>query len=234
MYPETKHIFLTGATGYIGRALMPELIARGHRVRALARPESAKRVPSGVEVVIGDALHAESFASQLKVGDTLVHLVGTPHPSPAKAQQFVDVDLASIRASVAAATQAGCAHVVYVSVAQPAPVMQSYIDVRKQGERAIAEAGLTATVLRPWYVLGPTHRWPTVLLPLYAIGKRIPSLRDSCMRLDLIPLGTFVRAIVWSAEHPPTAGTVRILDAPAIKGLAKEELGIPATPHARA
>ena len=50
-----------------------------------------------------------------------VHLVGTPHPGPAKAAEFRRVDLPSVAAPVAAARDRGAAHFVYVSVAQPAP-----------------------------------------------------------------------------------------------------------------
>ena len=73
--------------------------------------------------------------------------------------------------------RAGDAHVVYVSVAQPAPMMHAYIAVRAEGEAALAASGLTATVLRPWYVLGPGHWWPLTLVPLYAIARLLPSTR---------------------------------------------------------
>jgi hypothetical protein len=49
-----------------------------------------------------------------------VHLVGTSHPSPAKAAEFQRVDLPSIQAAVSAARSANVAHLVYVSVAHPA------------------------------------------------------------------------------------------------------------------
>jgi uncharacterized protein YbjT (DUF2867 family) len=85
----------------------------------------------------------------------VVHLVGTPRPSPLKAAQFQAVDLASIRATVAAATRGSVRHLVYVSVAHPAPVMRAYIAVRQEGEALIRASGLPARLLRPWYVVGP-------------------------------------------------------------------------------
>ena len=48
---------------------------------------------------MGDALRAETFAGAVGPSDTLVHLVGTPRPSPAKAAEFLAVDLPSVRAS---------------------------------------------------------------------------------------------------------------------------------------
>src|SRR6266404_4312892 len=120
-------ILVTGGTGYIGRNLIPLLLARGHRVRVLTRAESAPRGPAGATAVVGDALSGDSVAAALRDGATLIHLVGTPHPTPSKADQFEKVDLISIRASVNAARRVRPAHLVYVSVAQPAPIMQAYL-----------------------------------------------------------------------------------------------------------
>jgi uncharacterized protein YbjT (DUF2867 family) len=200
----------------MGQRLIPALLARGHPVRALTRAASASRVPAGATPVIGDALAAESFAHALRPDDTLVHLVGTPHPGPAKAAEFQRVDLASILASVSAARQARVRHLVYVSVAQPAPVMQAYVAVRAAGEAAIRDAGLRATVLRPWYVLGSGHRWPVLLLPVYAAAGLVPSLRDGAQRLGLVTLRQMVTALVAAVENPPENG-VRVVDVPGIR-----------------
>jgi uncharacterized protein YbjT (DUF2867 family) len=212
-----KDVFITGGTGYIGRRLTRTLIGRGHRVRVLARAASAGLVPAGAEAVIGNALEAATFTRALTPTDTLVHLVGTPHPSPAKTPEFRRVDLPSIEASVSAASTAGIAHLVYVSVAHPAPVMKAYIEVRSAGEAAIERARLTATILRPWYVLGPGHWWPVVLLPLYAICSLVPGLRDGAERLGLVTIRQMVAALVQSIEAPPPAGTRRLVNVPGIR-----------------
>ena len=210
-------IFVSGGTGYMGRRLVSALIARGHQVRVLARPGSEGRVPNGAGVIIGNPLDATSYSPQMRPGETLVHLVGTPHPSPAKAESFRRVDGPSIHAAVHAATTARAAHLVYVSVAHPAPVMKAYIEVRSAGERAIADAGLTATVLRPWYVLGPGHWWPVMLMPMYAAARLIPSLREGAERLGLVTIGQMIAALVAAVEHPPAPHTIHIVDVPAIR-----------------
>ena len=212
-----RDVFITGATGYIGQRLTAALVARGHRVRALARPGSVGRIATGAAAVVGNALDASTFASALTAADTIVHLVGTPHPSPSKAAEFQRIDLPSILASVEAARRARATHLVYVSVAHPAPVMQAYIEARSAGERAIGDAGLTATILRPWYVLGPGHRWPYLLLPFYAIAHLIPSKRDTARRLGLVTLRQMVAALVKAVENPPPTGSVRIVEVPGIR-----------------
>jgi uncharacterized protein YbjT (DUF2867 family) len=210
-------ILVTGGTGYIGQNLIPLLLTRGHRVRVLARVESEKRVPAGAEPVIGDALSEDSVAAALRPGDTLIHLVGTPHPSPSKAEQFQKVDLVSIRASVSAARRIKPAQLVYVSVAQPAPILQAYLWVRALGESMIREAGLTATIVRPWYVLGPGRRWPKLIVPLYKLAELFPATRATAERLELVTIEQFVNAMMSAVENPPPSGQQRIVDVPAIK-----------------
>ena len=110
-------------------------------------------------------------------------------------------------------------HLIYVSVAQPAPVMRAYLAARAAGEASIAEAGLAATVLRPWYVIGPGHRWPIVLAPLYWVLERLPATRDGARRLGLVTLAQMVSALAFAVEHPPERGTMRNVDAPRIRTL---------------
>jgi len=213
-----RHIFISGGTGYLGGELLPALLARGHRVTALARRGSQGRLPAGCAVVEGNALDAASFADRVAPADTLVHLVGTPHPAPWKAEQFRRVDLVSVEAAVAAARSAGVRHLVYLSVAQPAPAMRAYVGVRAECERLIAGTGIPATFLRPWYVLGPGHRWAYALVPVYALLERLPATRDTARRLGMVKLRQMVNALVWAVENPVAEGT-RALDVPAIRTL---------------
>jgi uncharacterized protein YbjT (DUF2867 family) len=210
-------ILITGGSGYIGTRVGKLLAARDHSVRALVRAESAARLPSGVQPVMGNALDPESVAAALASGETLVHLVGTPHPNPYKAAEFERVDLASVRASVAAAKRKAVAHLVYVSVAHPAPAMHAYVSARVAGEAAIVDAGLTATILRPWYVLGPGHWWPAMLLPVYGVGELLPWTRAATRRLGLVTLVEMARALVLAVESRPPSGTQRIVEVPEIR-----------------
>ena len=193
--PQTKRdVFVTGGTGYIGSRVIPRLVANGHRVRALVRKTSVARLPPGCTPVIGDALNAASFTQHVRDYDTFVQLVGTPHPSPSKAEEFERVDYASVRESVHAAVATEVSHFVYLSVAPATSVMRAYVDVRMRGEALVREwaarapSARRATFLRPWYVLGPGHRWPYLLLPLYWAMEAIPSTRERARELGLVTI----------------------------------------------
>jgi uncharacterized protein YbjT (DUF2867 family) len=179
------------------------------------RPGSEPRLSPGVEPVSGNALDPVSFESAVAPSDTLVHLVGTPSPGPSKAREIELVDLRSIEASVRATRFARVRHLVYVSVAQPAPVMKAYIAVRQEGERLIRESGLSATILRPGYVLGPGHWWPYALIPVYGMLRLIPATRPGAKRLGLVTLSQMVKAMVQAVENPPSG--IRVLEVPEIR-----------------
>jgi nucleoside-diphosphate-sugar epimerase len=212
-------IFLTGGTGYIGSRLIPQLVERGHALKALVRAGSENKLPAGASGIVGNALELDSYTDHVRGCDTFAHLIGVPHPSPAKAKQFHDVDLVSIKVAIKAARDAGVRHFIYLSVAQPAPVMKEFIAVRSAGEQMIREIGISATFVRPWYVLGPGHRWPYAILPVYWILEKLPKTKESAERLGLVTIDQILNALVWAVENPPTE--TRIVDVPRIREISR-------------
>lgn len=204
---DPRRVFITGGTGYIGSHLIPALLERGHHVRALVRPGSKGHVPAGCEVISGNALDANSYRLLVRPANTFIHLVGVARPSPSKAQEFRAVDLVSAQQAIAAAADLALEHFVYLSVAHPAPVMKEYTTVRAECEAMIHERALSATILRPWYVLGPGHQWPYVLLPIYKILELLPFTRAAARRLGLVTLEEMILALVYAVESPPPFDT---------------------------
>jgi nucleoside-diphosphate-sugar epimerase len=100
--------------------------------------------------------------------------------------------------------------------------MHAYIAARMAVEARVGEAcatsWLAATILRPWYVLGPGHRWPYLLAPLYALGRVMPSTRAGAQRLGLVTHAQMVAALVEAVEHPPdeSSSEPRVWEVPRI------------------
>jgi uncharacterized protein YbjT (DUF2867 family) len=211
-----KQVFVAGGTGYLGRPLIEKLCSNKFAVSAVVRPQSASKLPAECHWVPGDVLDSRTYRDRVPSGSVFVHLVGTPHPAPWKGRQFRSVDLVSLQQSVTVAKCAGASHFVFVSVAQPAPVMKAFIEVRMLCERAIRESGLNATILRPWYVLGPGHYWPYALIPVYRVLDAIPSTRASAERLGLVTRAQMVNAL--AAAVASNASGVRVVETREIRG----------------
>lgn len=215
-----KRVFITGGTGYIGRRLIPLLQERGHTVAAVVRDGSQRKLPDGCEAIVADALDRATWQRRLRPFHTLVHLVGVAHPSPSKTLEFVDIDLRSAREAIQAAQSARIQHLIYLSVAQPAPIMKSYVMVRAACENAIREAGLKATILRPWYVVGPGRSWPLILTPVYKVAGMVPGLSAAARRLGLVTIEEMTAALVHAVENPPAG--IDIVEVPEIRSMIRK------------
>lgn len=210
-----KSVFITGGTGYVGSRLIPLLVKSGYTVNALVRSGSENKLPAGCNPVTGNALDYETFKEKIIPSETFIQLVGVSHPGPGKKNLFKEIDLVSVTESVKAAKLSGIKHFIYISVAQPAPVMHDYINVRKQGEELIRQSGMNATILRPWYILGPGHYWPYIFLPFYKIMEMIPQTKRSARRLGLVTLKNMINCILYTVENP--SRSVRIITTEKIK-----------------
>lgn len=208
-------IFITGGTGYIGSRAIPIFINNNFEITALARKGSESKLPDNCKAFTGNALDSNSYEKAVEGNDTFIHLIGVHHPGPGKKDMFKKIDLVSIKQAVDAASKSGVKHFIYLSVAHPAPVMKEFIEVRMEGEDLIKAAGIPASFIRPWYVLGPGHYWPYALIPFYKIAELIPPLRDTALRLGLVKLNQISNCILYAAKNPPDS--VRIYDVKEIK-----------------
>ena len=74
---------------------------------------------------------------------------------------------------------------------------------------------MNATILRPWYVLGPGRRWPLAILPVYWLMEALPATRESARRLGLVSVEQMVGSMVRAIAEPPAG--VRVWEVPEIR-----------------
>ena len=163
---------ITGATGFVGSALLDAALAEGHQVRALARREQAPR--AGVEWVRGDLGDTGALAALVAGADAVVHVAGlTNTPDPA---QFEIANVTGTAHVIAAMAEAGVRRLVLVSsLAAREPKLSAYGASKARAETLVEASGLDWTIVRPPGVYGPrdvdylemfrTAKWGFVPLP---------------------------------------------------------------------
>ena len=108
-------VFLTGATGFIGQHVARALRDRGHRVTALARPASRRRVPMGCGIVTGDVTDPKGWAAHLADHDAVLHLAADYAIGPVDVGAMHAINVGGTRAVLDAAIAAKVPRIVHVS-----------------------------------------------------------------------------------------------------------------------
>lgn len=182
---ESLTTLVTGATGFLGSSVARALVARGHRVVALARPETPRAVLDGVPLAYapGDLTDPGSLRMALDGCDSLIHCAAdyrifVPDPEHMRA-----VNVTGTEALMRAALNAGLRRIVHVSSVatlkpradgRPAtetdaatvedaigPYKKSKTEAERLVERMVLEGGLPATIVQPSTPIGPRDRRPT-------------------------------------------------------------------------
>ncbi len=227
-----KSVFITGATGYMGKRLVKALLNDGYRVIALTRKGSEHKLPVGTEKIIANPFDALSFQEFVPPSCVFIQLLGVSHPSPRKAKQFREIDLRSVKTSADASSFAGISHFIYVSVTMsPTKIMYDYQQVRKEGEQYCLSKNLNCTFVRPWYVLGPGHWWPVILLPFYGLAELVPSWKKAARAQGLVTIKQMLDTLAHAvAEEPVPQKIYEIAD---IRSIHKKKSELQKTTQAK-
>lgn len=153
------HVFLTGATGFIGRYVLRALLRAGHTARCLVRAPD-DQLPgddASVEPVIGDITEAASLEGALDGCDAAIHLVGILEEQPDHGITFEALHVQGTIHVARAAQNAGIAQFIHMSANGAAPDgVSPYHTTKWRAEQYVRDAGFDHwTIFRPSIVFGP-------------------------------------------------------------------------------
>ncbi len=154
-------ILVAGGTGFVGGAIVRELVRRGKKVVVLTRntQRSLTRFPGlDVEYREGDVTDPATLPTVMQGVEAVVgaqQFPNSPIENPGKGYTFENVDALGTENLVAAAKQAGVQRYVYLSGAGAAPEGRHWFRAKWRAETAVRESGMTWTILRPSWVYGP-------------------------------------------------------------------------------
>ena len=145
---ESPTVLVTGATGFVGKRLVPELVERGMRVKAMTRRPEAYTGPG--EAVHGDVGEIESLDEPLAGVDVAVYLVHSLDD-----RDFEKKDAASAVNFGRAAAKAGVRQIIYLGgLGRDGDDLSAHLRSRREVEHLLGEGGVPVTVLRAAIVVG--------------------------------------------------------------------------------
>lgn len=211
----TALVAVTGASGFIGRRLVPELAHRGLRVRLLLRhdpivPEWRMIRP---EVVAGGLDDTQALASLVEGADAIIHVAGLIKAARRAEFFAVNRDGAARLAAIARAGAPAASFLLVSSLAAREPALSDYAASKRAGETAVLDAlGARATVLRPPVVYGPGDR-ETLRFFQAARQPVVPVVGAPGARAALMHVQDLARLIATLAGMVPSGSVLAAADA---------------------
>ena len=200
--PTDKLCLVTGATGYVGGRLVPELLDAGMRVRCMTRSRDRLRDQpwiDDVEVVEGDASDPDAAATALKGVDTAYYLIH----SMMGGARFEQADSRAARVFAEAAARARAGRLVYLGGLAPADgPLSPHMRSRAEVGRILSDSGVPTVVLRAAVVIGSGSasfemlRYLTERLPMMVTPRWVAS------RVQPIAIRDVLRYLVHAADLP--------------------------------
>ncbi len=207
-------ILVTGASGFVGRAVVAALASQGSAVRAAVRRPPQRPFVDGVEVVAHpDLAQAFDWHPLLEGADQVVHLAGIAHAGRGVTSKLYDqINRRATARLAAAAARAGVAHFVFVSSIRaqsgpaaghtlterdgPAPT-DAYGRSKLAAEAAVRASGVPFTILRPVALYGPDVRGNFAFLLRAALSRWPLPVKNFVNRRSLLGIDNFVSALAF-------------------------------------
>ncbi len=197
-------IVITGATGFIGRAIVARARAEGHQVRAIVRdPSAAQWLKDKFDcaLVAGNVLDAPTLASAFSKAQSVIHLVGIIRERGV--QTFDNVHRQATGNVVAAAQKAGATRFVHMSALGTRPAARSrYHQTKWAAEEIVRQSGLAWTIFRPSLVYGPGDQSISELAKIVRVAPVIPVLGNGGSKIQPVSVAVVAQCFVGALTHP--------------------------------
>lgn len=212
-------IAFTGATGYVGGAVLGRLLRRGHDVRALVRdPGKAGRLRDrgSVELVAGTLDDGTTIDALVAGVDAVVHLVGII--AETGRQTFQGVHVAGTERLVTAARAAGVGRFVHMSAlgARSDAAATPYHRTKAAGEDAVRRGGVPHVILRPSLIAGEGNAPLKMTVDLVRFSPIVPVIGDGRYRLQPVWIEDVAEVFALAVERTDLSGTFEIAGAESV------------------
>ncbi len=204
-----QRVFVTGGTGFVGKAVIHALQAHGFIVRCLVRPGSEADLKGfeGIERVPGDVLRPEGIEASLQGCAALVHLVGIIREHPGRGITFERHHTVATANMVKAAEAAEVPRFLQMSALGTRPDARSrYHRTKREAEETVQGSRLEWTIFRPSVIYGVGDGFVSMLARMIRWLPVVPVIGDGRYRLQPVPVEHVAEGFVRALERPESKG----------------------------
>jgi len=210
-------IFMTGATGFVGRNIAGRLVEEKHELRCLVRDSEAEAAwflkGIGAEVVEGDIQVSHSLASGAAGCDAVIHLVGIIFKGPEIS--FEQVHVEGTRNMLVAADAAGIKRFVHMSaLGTRAGAGAAYHRTKWDAEEIVRASGLDYTIFRPSIVYGAGGEFINMLMKQIRLMPVLPVIGNGRYRMQPISVDDVAACFSASLTNETTVNKVYEIGGP--------------------
>jgi NADH dehydrogenase len=202
-----RRVFVTGGTGFVGRAVIQALRAEGYAVRVLVRRGSERdlRGLGAIERVEGDVMARQSLDSGMAGCDTVVHLVGIIREHPAIGATFERVHAQATINVLEASRAVGARRYVHMSaLGTRAGARSRYHQTKWAAEEAVRANPLPWTIFRPSIIYGRGDAFITMLADMIQRLPAVPVIGSGQQRLQPVPVAHVAQAFALTLAMDST------------------------------
>jgi NADH dehydrogenase len=209
-----SRIFITGGSGFVGTAVIEELLAQNWQVRALSHGRKLQVADDRVQSYEADLFDPDALARGISGCDAVIHLVGIIMESPAKGITFQRMHFDATKCIVDATMRAGIKRYIHMSALGTRPhAVSNYHKTKFAAEEYVRATSLDWTIIRPSMIHGPRGEFMK-MEAAWARGKAPPFLfmpyfggKHSGM-LQPVDVRDVARAFVDSLSNSRTIGEI--------------------------
>ena len=208
-------VFLTGATGFVGREISRQLTQAGHEVRALLRDKQLAEKVSPAEAVIGDTTDPTSLKDALASCDAVIHLVGIIREFPRKGITFERLHTESTGNLLQAAKEQQVPRYLQMSANGSRPdAVTAYHKTKWAAEQLVHGSGLDWTIFKPSLIFGPEDMFVNMLAGLIRKLPAVPVMGDGKYRLQPVSVKDVAAGFVAALDRPKSIGQTYLCGGP--------------------
>lgn len=203
-------VFVTGATGYVGRKLTETLIETGHSPACLVRPGSERklgRLADKVDIISGGIGDAENWHHQLRNIDAVINLIGIIREFPNHGVTFEKLHVETTVKLVDICAEQGIKRYLQMSALGASPESKSeYHQTKFRAENYIKNSDLDWTIFRPSLIFGKGNLALAEFVKLIKSAPVVPVVGDGKYRLQPVALENVCEGFVKALDKPETIG----------------------------